>query len=48
MQDEKNKIMAEELDLDDLEQVSGGTMQDIRKKPTTDISKDTLEQMNEK
>lgn len=48
MKDEKNQVnVEEELDLDDLEQVSGGSLQDTRRKKTTDISQETIEQLNQ-
>lgn len=48
MSEEKNvEIQEEELDLDDLEQVSGGSLRDTRKKKTTDVSDSTLEQLNQ-
>lgn len=48
MKEEKNQVnVTEELDLDDLEQVSGGTMHNIKKKPTTDVSQETIQQMNQ-
>ena len=34
-----------ELNLDDLEKVTGGSMRDVSKKKTTDISKDTAEKV---
>lgn len=48
MAEEKNvKENRVEISMDDLEQVTGGTMRNqIRTKQTTDISEETLEQLN--
>jgi hypothetical protein len=47
MREEKNQeVQKEELDLDDLEEVSGGSMRDVVKKPTTDISDNTVGRMS--
>ena len=48
MSEEKNvEVQEEELDLEDLEQVSGGSLRDTRKKKTTDVTGSTLEQLNQ-
>lgn len=48
MAEEKNiKENAAEISMDDLEQVTGGTMREqIRTKQTTNISEETIEQLN--
>ncbi len=49
MQDNKKNTDMEkecqELDIDTLEQVTGGSLKDVTTKPTTDISEDTASKL---
>lgn len=44
----KEELMEEEIDLDDLEQVTGGSeLRRTKKEKTQDISQDTINRMNQ-